>query len=304
MIANKTYTTLPVAAVISSKLQDYKQLVKFRLNMMVVLSTFFGYLLGTEGAVDWGQLCILLLGGFLTVGAANGINQIIERNSDKLMRRTENRPLAQNRMGVPEAIAATMVMGIIGVMLITTCLNQLSGILSLISLCLYGFLYTPLKKISPISVHVGALPGALPPIIGYVAASGSLDTMGWLLFALQFVWQLPHFYSIAWLLDDDYKSVGFKMLPIGTQKDRSAAFQILIYTALLIPLSFLPAYLGLTSWYAGMALGLCSAYFLFQSLLLYKNVDNKAAKTLMFGSFLYLPLMFIILLTDRILWSW
>src|SRR2546426_774787 len=174
MITEKTYKASAISFSLKNKLTDYAQLIKLRLNLTVVLSTFIGFLLGSQGHVNWTGLLVVVVGGFLTVGAANGINQIIEKNSDRLMKRTENRPLATGRMSVEEAVIACMAMGIAGVWMIAAYLNPLSGILSLVSLCLYGFVYTPLKKITPLSVYIGAVPGALPTIIGYVAAAGSV----------------------------------------------------------------------------------------------------------------------------------
>jgi heme o synthase len=301
MLTNKVYTTTTAAFSLRNKLRDYQQLIKFRLNLTVVLSTFFGYLLGSNGAIHWSGLLVVVIGGFLTVGAANGINQIIEKHSDKLMKRTENRPLASNRMSIEEAVIACLVMGIAGVWLISAYLNTLSGILSLISLCLYGFAYTPLKKITPFSVYVGAIPGALPTIIGFVAASGTIGMLGFILFTIQFIWQFPHFYSIAWLCDDDYKRAGLKMMPVGTGKDRKGAMQIVLFSLLLIPVSVLPYIYGYSHIITTVLLVACSALFTLQSVNLYKSLENKFAKRLMFTSIMYLPVMFLIMLVDKII---
>jgi protoheme IX farnesyltransferase len=302
MIAEKILTeTTTVTLSWKNKLRDYSQLVKFRLNMSVVFSTFLGFILGSKGAINWMDLAIVVLGGFLTVGAANGINQIIEKDSDRLMKRTENRPLATNRMGVIEATIACLIMGVAGVWMIGHYLNPLSGLLSMIALCSYAFLYTPLKKLSPLSVYVGAIPGAISPTIGFVAASGKLETFAILLFLIQFIWQFPHFYSIAWLLDDDYKRAGLKMMPLGTSKDRKAAVQIVLFSLLLIPVSFLPYMLGCAHLITCILLAIGSSLFAFQSVSLYRNLSNASAKKLMFGSIIYLPAMFLILLLEKIL---
>ncbi|MGZ5242683.1 MAG: heme o synthase [Bacteroidia bacterium] len=302
MIAEKIYSE-STAATFSwkDKLRDYSQLVKFRLNISVVFSTFLGFILGTIGDIHWLHLAIVVVGGFLTVGAANGINQIIEKDSDRLMKRTENRPLATNRMSVIEAGIACTLMGIAGVWMIGHFLNPLSGLLSLVALCSYAFLYTPLKKLSPLSVYVGAIPGAISPTIGYVAASGNLDTFAILLFVIQFIWQFPHFYSIAWILDDDYKRAGLKMMPLGTTKDRKAAIQIVLFSVLLIPVSFLPYFLDCAHLITCILLAIASGIFAYQSITLYKNLSNASAKKLMFGSIIYLPAMFLILLLEKIL---
>jgi len=301
MLANKAFQEKGVSFSLKNKLRDYSQLIKLRLNITVVFSTFIGYLLGSTGHINLTGLIVVVAGGFLTVGAANGINQIIEKNSDKLMKRTENRPLATNRMSVEEAVIACLIMGVIGVGMITVYLNTLAGVLSLVSLCLYGFLYTPLKKVTPLSVYVGAVPGALPTIIGFVAASGVMGVMGWILFLIQLIWQFPHFYSIAWLCDDDYKRAGLKMMPIGTSKDRKAATQIVVFAALLIPVSLLPYMYGYSHIVTTAFLVLVSGLFTWQSIQLYRTLSNASAKKLMFYSIMYLPVMFLILLIDKMI---
>ena len=216
------------------------------------------------------------------------------------MLRTENRPLAQNRMSMLEATIAALIMGLIGVGMIAHYLVGMCAILSLVSLCLYGFVYTPLKKVTPLAVHIGAIPGALPAVIGYVAANGSLDGMAWILFFIQVLWQFPHFYSIAWILDDDYKRAGIKLMPLFAMKDRRGAIQIMLFTSLLIPMSVLAFILGFTGLIATIVLVALSGYFFYQSLQLLKDLTNASAKKLMFGSFLYLPVAFIIILIDKI----
>ena len=281
---------------------DYKQLIKLRLNLLVVFSTILGYLIAGVSDVDLFSLFILAIGGFLTVGSANGINQIIEKDSDKLMKRTENRPVATGRISVAEATWVSIAMGAVGIFLIGYFLNELAAIISLISLLLYGFAYTPLKRITPISVHVGAIPGSLPPVIGYVAASGQIDTMAMFLFAIQFFWQFPHFYSIAWILNEDYNRAGLKLYPLGTPIGRNAALQILLITAVLLPLSIVAYFTKDLSAVASILILLTSVWFLNKSIVLFKELENKTAKKLMFASFLYLPIVLIVILIDRILW--
>lgn len=284
----------------ADKWQDYKQLVKFRLNLTVVFSTLVGYLIGIENHFSWSQFFYLLVGGFLTVGAANTINQIIERDSDRLMKRTENRPLAKGRMSIAEATIASLIMGIIGVLIISLNLNHTAGLLSLLSLCLYAFVYTPLKKVSPIAVYVGALPGALPVLIGYVAATGTFGIAAWVLFAIQVIWQFPHFYAIAWVLKDDYKRAGLRLQPLGSGKEKGAASQILIFTLLLLPLSVLPYLLGFGTLIGMTLLLIVSLYFGWMALNLYRKLENNFAKKLMFGSFAYLPIVFLIILIEKV----
>jgi len=301
MLTDNIYKERAVSFSLKDKLRDYNQLIKLRLNLTVVFSTFIGFLLGSTGHVHWSGLLVVVIGGFLTIGAANGINQIIEKNSDKLMKRTENRPLATNRMSVEEAAIACLVMGTAGVLMISLYLNMTAGLLSLVSLCLYGFVYTPLKKITPFSVYVGAIPGALPTIIGFVAASSKLGAMGWIIFVIQLIWQFPHFYSIAWICDEDYKRAGLKMMPIGTIKDRKAALQIVLFSLLLIPVSFLPYYYGYSHIITTALMVLCSTVFTLQSYKLYRSLENATARKLMFYSIMYLPVMFLIMLVDKMI---
>ncbi|MCX6351126.1 MAG: heme o synthase [Bacteroidetes bacterium] len=299
MISEKVISVSPAFS-LKLRLKDYVQFIKLRLNLLVIFSTALGFLIANPHNINWFNLLVVSLGGFLTVGAANGINQIIERDSDRLMLRTENRPLAQNRMSMLEATIAALIMGIIGVGMIAHYLVGMCAILSLVSLCLYGFVYTPLKKVTPLAVHIGAIPGALPAVIGYVAANGSLDGMAWILFFIQVLWQFPHFYSIAWILDDDYKRAGIKLMPLFAMKDKRGAIQIMLFTSLLIPMSVLAFILGFTGLIATIVLVALSGYFFYQSLQLLKDLTNASAKKLMFGSFLYLPVAFIIILIDKI----
>lgn len=281
------------------KVRDYQQLIKTRLTALVVFSAAITYLTAAKGAVSGFDLAILSIAGFLVVAASNGLNQIIERNYDILMIRTANRPVATNRMSVTEAAIASATMGIVGVALMSIYLNQLTGLLAFASLISYAFIYTPLKRISPVSVFVGAFPGALPVLIGWTAFSGHITSEALILFGVQFIWQFPHFWSIAWILDEDYKRAGFKMLP-SYGKDPKTALQNLAFALLLIPVGFLPTqegFTGITSGIIAIGAGLTMSYFAFR---LYKTCDNKDAKRLMFASFLYLPLVQLAYLFDKI----
>lgn len=282
------------------KVTDYNQLVKTRLTFLVVLSAAITYATAAfNQGINWFDLTMLIIGGTLVTGSANGINQIIEKNFDKLMVRTANRPVATKRMTVTEAAIASAVMGIAGVVLIGLTLNPLAGTIAFVSLFLYAFIYTPMKRISPISVFVGAFPGALPVLIGYTAFSNHLSYEALILFAVQFFWQFPHFWSIAWILDDDYKRAGFKMLPTYS-KDKKSALITLAFTVCLLPIGVMPTFegfTGLTSSIVAIAGGLMLTYFAYR---LYKTCDNKDAKRLMFGSFLYLPVVQLAYLFDKI----
>lgn len=293
------HQSIAVSAV-RQKVTDYNQLIKTRLSFLVVLSAALTY--GTaafNAGVNWFDLSMLVLGGFLVTGSANGINQIIEKNFDKLMVRTANRPVATNRMSISEAGFASAMMGIAGVFVMGTFLNPLTGVVSLISLVLYAFIYTPMKRISPISVFIGAFPGALPVLIGYTAFSGQITYEALILFGVQFFWQFPHFWSIAWILDDDYKRAGFKMLPTYA-KDKTSALITLAFTVCLLPIGLMPTFEGYTGIVSGIVAilgGLMLCYFAFR---LYKTCDNKDAKKLMFASFLYLPIVQLAYLLDKI----
>jgi len=285
---------------VSLKLQQYSQLLKFRLSALVVFSGAFGYLLANDGAVDWFKLGMLCLGSFLITGAANTINQIIERETDKLMKRTSNRPLPTGRLSVNEALVYTVVLMVAGTAVMILFVNTLSAVLSLFSLLLYGFAYTPLKQKSSIAVFVGAFPGAFPPLIGWVAQTGHIGMEGLILFAIQFIWQFPHFWSIAWVADEDYKKAGFRLLPSGGDRDFSTAFSMMTYTLFLLPIGLLPAQYGMTGLVSAIVVTVSGALFLIQNIYLIKVQTEKAAKMMMFGSFLYLPIVQIAFLLDKI----
>lgn len=282
-----------------SKAKAFFQLIKFRLALTVAFSSAIGYLLGAH-ELNWGKAVLVMLGGLAVTGSANTINQIFEIDLDKQMKRTANRPLPMGVLSVAEAWVFTAVLGGLGLGLLTYFFNPLAAALSLVSLILYGFIYTPLKTISPICVAVGAIPGGLPPLIGWVAATGYLGIEGWILFGIQFMWQFPHFWAIAWVLDDDYKKAGFKMLPTPGKKDLRTAFQIMTYTLVLIPLSLLPFYFGMTNTTYPMVAAICGVLFLMQTFYLMRTVSKKAAMSIMFGSFLYLPIVQIALVLDKV----
>jgi protoheme IX farnesyltransferase len=279
----------PVAQV--SKLRDYAAFMKFRLASLVVMSAAIGYAAASV-KVDWAQMGWLLLGGFLVTGSSNGFNQIIERNLDKLMTRTQNRPLPQDRMSVNEAFILAALTGSMGITILTVFMNPLSGILGALALILYTGVYTPLKRITPFAVFVGAFPGAIPPLLGCVATThgfGEVPLLGWIMFAGQFIWQFPHFWAIAWVIDDDYKKAGFRMLPSPGGRDKSSAFQVLVYTLFLYPISLMPVMFHFSGLISSLVISFCSIYFLYQAYILYKECTVEAARRLMFGSFFYLP---------------
>lgn len=308
-----THTVTTEVAGFGSFISDLKKLVKMRLTTTVVFSASIAFLVGSkqQGDINWINWLVLTVGGFLVTGSANGFNEIIERNLDRLMKRTADRPLPSGRMTTGQALVLSLLMGIIGTYTLVT-LNFIAGLLSVFSIILYAFVYTPIKQKSPIAVLVGAFPGALPPLIGYYAAftqdglahysqvnAPAIVIIPLILFFIQFVWQFPHFWAIAWVLDDDYKRAGFRLLPT-TKRDKISAFVIFISTLMMIPVSLLPYYFG----FGGMIVTLVSlaGALLFSwyglQLLVKRNMDS--ARKVMFTSFFYLPLIQLILLFDFI----
>ncbi|WP_250419198.1 heme o synthase [Pontibacter deserti] len=281
------------------KASAYFKLLKFRLSFTVAFSSAIGFILGRPVASYW-EIALVMIGGLLVTGSANIINQIIEKDYDKLMKRTAKRPLPTGTVSIAEAIAVCVITGLAGLCILGYTFNLLTAAFSLLSLILYGFVYTPLKRISPICVFVGAIPGAMPPLIGWVAATGVLGVEAWILFGIQFIWQFPHFWAIAWVLDDDYKKAGFKMLPMAGGKNLKTAFQIMIYTLVLIPLSLLPLQFGMTGTTSALIAVVCGVLFLAQTFYLMRTCSKKAAMNIMFGSFLYLPIVQIAFVLDKV----
>ena len=286
-------------AVISQKVKDYAQLAKLRLSFLVVFSAVIGYIFGVTGYYPFSNLLWLALGGTLVVGASNTINQIIERDIDKLMARTQNRPLPAERMNTVEAILAAGVMGIGGILVLTYFFNPISGVLAAISLLSYAFIYTPLKRVSSIAVFVGAIPGALPPMIGYVCATGRIDFVAIVLFSIQFIWQFPHFWAIAWVLFDDYKKAGIMLLPSTSGKTRMSAIHNVIYCAVLLIVSMIPYFFNMVGLVANIFIAGVGAMFLLMAYNHYRKCDDASARMLMFGSFIYLPVMQLALVLGK-----
>ncbi|MFM7216836.1 MAG: heme o synthase [Bacteroidota bacterium] len=286
---------------ISAKIQDYVQLTKMRLSALVVFSAATGYIIACAGFFQYGDLLWLMLGGYLVTGASNGFNQVIERDLDKLMERTAKRPLPAGRMSVTEALIASLVMGFAGIWILWTKMNPLCGAISLASLLLYTVVYTPAKRFTPFAVLIGAFPGAFPPMLGWIAAKNSIGLEAVLLYAIQFIWQFPHFWSIAWVMHDDYLRAGFRMLPSAGGRNRSSAFQTLVYTACLIPMAYLPMAFHQAGWVTTMSLLVCGAIFTWQAMGLYRSLEVKAAHRLMFGSFLYLPAVQLAWMVEKLI---
>ena len=283
-------------------MKDIAALFKVRLGFFVVMSAILGWFMAVE-TLDLKSFLLLTIGGYLLTGASNGLNQVIEKRVDGLMERTAERPLPAGRMEPWQAILYSVLAGIIGLGCLFT-LNPLSGWLGVAALVSYAFIYTPLKSRSTLSVFVGAFPGALPPMIGYVAATGDFGIEPGTLFAVQFMWQFPHFWAIAWLAHDDYQKAGYHMLPFRAGRTKESAWQILMYTAFCIPASLLPWALPAGSPMVGnIALSvaiLCGIGFMIPAVKLFRTLDRKHARQLMFASFAYLPVVQIAYVLDKI----
>ena len=292
-------TTAPFS--LGAKLRDVAALFKLRLASLVVFSAVLGYLLGPEPVI-WLNFTALCLGGFLLTGASNGLNQVWERNLDVFMDRTKDRPIPSGRMSVKEALIYSVLAGVAGLGVLFM-VNSRCGILGALALFSYVFIYTPMKQRSSLAVFVGAFPGAIPPMLGYVAATNAFGVEAGSLFAVQFMWQFPHFWAIAWVAHDDYAKAGFRLLPFKEGRSRRTAFQILLYSLFLIPVSLLPWALpsvaplvGDIAMVGAVLLGLGFAWFAWR---LHVNQNDQAARALMFASFAYLPLIQILYVIDK-----
>lgn len=291
----------PVKSIsIATFVNDFLQLTKFRLALSVVFSSVAGYLLAVD-QVETKILIGLFIGGFAMVGASNAINQLIEKDLDALMSRTKNRPLPTGRMSALVAAIIATFLTVLGVMVLYA-INLKTALFGLLSIFIYTCIYTPLKTISPLAVFVGAFPGAIPFMLGWVAATGKFGIEPGTLFMVQFFWQFPHFWAIGWMLDDDYKKAGFKMLPSGNP-DRLTAFQIVFYTLWTIVISLLPA----TSYTGNLHLSIPGAililiiglYLLYYAIKLMQLKTKDAAKKLMFASIGYITILQLIYVIDK-----
>ena len=283
------------------KVQDYKMLVKFRLTMTVVFSSVMAFLIALSGPVNWLAIFILATGGFLVTGAANALNQVLEKDFDKLMKRTADRPLAAGRMSTSEAVMAAGFMSLFGITLLAL-FNPWAAFFGMLALVTYAFLYTPMKRLSPSAVAVGAVPGALPTLIGCVAAQGELTFLGLSLFALQFLWQFPHFWSIGWLGFEDYANAGYKLMPTNRKGERDSriGLQAFLYALFLVPVSIIPYMLGVSGWVSAVVVVILSLGYAYFGWSFYSAGSRKSALQLMFFSFAYIPVVLVALLADKI----
>ena len=279
-----------------SLLKTYLVFTKFRLSFLVILSALSGYLFA--GGKNWYEILLLLLGGTLVTGASNGANQIWERELDQIMNRTNQRPLPTGQMQLKEAYIIVLLFLTIGTYLLYL-INFKSALLGLLAFVSYVFAYTPLKRKTPWAVFIGAFPGAIPPFLGAIAATDQFGFIPGILFFVQFTWQFPHFWAIAWVLYDDYKKAGFSLLPSQTGKSKASAFQIMVYSLALIPFSLMPWILGWTGLITLVIGSFMGVWFFYLSYKLYHSCETADARKLMFASFVYLPIIQFIYVIDR-----
>jgi len=287
--------------ILINKVKDYSQLIKPSLSIMVVFSSVISYLLAPKVVeYDWKMIVLLFVAGLLVTGSANTINQVVEKDTDAMMKRTAKRPVASGRMTAAEGWAFAIITGVIGVFMLGNLFNWLSAGIALFSLFLYAFIYTPLKKVSSISVLVGAVPGALPCLIGWAAGNDALSTGGWVLFLLQFMWQFPHFWAIAWIAHKDYAKAGFKLLPSELGPTKYTAIQTIIYSLLLIPVGVIPYFIGMSGTISLVIVAISNVFMVWRCVQLYKNMDVPSARRVMFSSYIYLPIVLLALLADKL----
>jgi protoheme IX farnesyltransferase len=268
---------------------------------MVVFSSVISYLLAPKVVeYDWKMIALLFVAGLLVTGSANAINQVVEKDTDAMMKRTAKRPVASGRMTAGEGWAFAIITGVLGVLMLGNFFNWLSAGIALFSLFLYAFIYTPLKKLSSISVLVGAVPGALPCLIGWAAGNDVLSSGGWVLFLLQFMWQFPHFWAIAWIAHKDYARAGFKLLPNELGPTKYTAIQTIIYSLLLIPVGVIPYFIGMSGTISLIIVALANIFMVWRCVQLYRNMDVPGARRVMFSSYIYLPVVLLALLADKL----
>jgi protoheme IX farnesyltransferase len=298
---NSINTPLSTSFTLASKVKDYFQLIKFTLSFTVVFSCVICYLLAPKVIeYNWLMIIILFIAGMLVTGSANAINQSVEKDTDAMMKRTGSRPVASGRMSQTEAYIFALVAGALGVGMMWYFFNLSAAMLSAFSLFLYAFIYTPLKKVNSIAVLVGAFPGALPCLIGWVAGNDDFAIGGWILFGIQFLWQFPHFWAIAWVAHQDYSKAGFKLLPADKGPTKFTALQAVMYSVLMIPVGVLPKVFALTGNVSLWIVLAANLFMVVQSIRLYNDMDVKAARRVMFSSYIYLPIVLLALLADKI----
>ncbi|MBL7744421.1 MAG: protoheme IX farnesyltransferase [Chitinophagaceae bacterium] len=291
-----------------NKIKDFLQLIKPSLSIMVVFSSVMSFVLTPafdQYEEKWKWVLLLFAGGMLVTGSANAINMVVEKDTDAQMKRTGKRPVASGKLSVQEGWAFAILTGAAGIFILGNFFNWTAAGLAAFSLFLYAFIYTPLKKVSSIAVLVGAFPGALPCLIGWAAGDDKLSTGGWILFGIQFLWQFPHFWAIAWIAHMDYSRVGFKLLPSDKGPTKFTALQTVIYSLLLLPVTLIPYYTGMCEYstVSGMIglflIILANVFMIMRSVRLYQSMEVPAARRVMFGSYIYLPVVLLALLMSK-----
>lgn len=280
---------------------DLLQLTKPRITLMVILTAGIGALLGGRGELPPLVLLHALLGTALVSGGASALNQVLERETDARMRRTAGRPIPAGRLSLEVAWVFSLTISLVGLVYLGVAVNGLSALLGLAALLSYVLLYTPLKRLSSLSTLVGAVPGAIPPMMGWAAVSGRLEPGAWVLFGILFFWQLPHFFAIAWLLRDEYGEVGFPMLPVIDADGRRTGRQMILYSLALLPVSLMPTQLGLTGKAYLVGAALLGVLLLAFSIDFARSRNRAAARRLMRFSIVYLPAILIVMVLDRAL---
>lgn len=295
MITTRAYSSSSRLS-LTDRLKAYAVLLKLRLSFLVVLSAVLGYWFSLSNNLY--DILLLVGGGFLVTGSSNAFNQVWEKEYDALMKRTEKRPLVTGTLSVGEALTVCFITGISGLVLLYF-LNPLSMVLGFLALFLYVFIYTPMKRISSWSVFVGAFPGAIPPMLGYVAATGEFGLIPGVLFLVQFMWQFPHFWAIAWVQHDEYMKAGYRMLPSDNGRNQTSAFIIVIYTIICVMVSFSPFIIGEAGTLTAAVCSLMGVLFIKDALKLQSTLEIKHAKRLMFTSFYYLPLIQLVYVIEK-----
>jgi protoheme IX farnesyltransferase len=289
----------PSASIVQSTLaSDLSQLAKTRLTALVVLTTLAGYALASRGAFDWMRLFHTLLGTTLVAICSSILNQAFERDTDALMRRTELRPLVTRRLPLRATVSSGLLLGTLGLVELAVFVNSVTTVLTALTLAVYVLAYTPLKRITALNTLIGAIPGALPPLIGATAARGHFNAEGWCLFAILAVWQLPHFYAIAWLYRDDYRAAGLRMVSVADRSGRKTAWHGLISALVLLPVSLLPVWVGFASWFYGACAIALSSAFIWAAVRFVQRPERREARTLFLSSIIYLPLILAALALD------
>jgi len=278
---------------------SYIDLMKPNILIMVLITTILGYFLGADGKILWNNLTWMLIGTTFSAGGAGVLNQYLERDQDKIMNRTCNRPIPSGKISPQNALIFGIITVIVGTIVLVVKINLLTGILSILTAFMYVLIYTPMKRVTWLNTSLGSIPGALPPIGGWAAATNSIDSGAWILFAILYLWQHPHFFAIAWMCKDDYEKAGFKMLPVIEPDGNRTIRQILWHLSLLFPISLLPVLIGMNgNIYLYGVLIITLYYFLSAFPMLYKKSYKNASRILK-ASVFYLPALMIIIIIDK-----